>query len=827
MKGRLRFLLISSLLLLSSTLFAQQKKEAKDSLIRLIEASSAQLQEVDGISYRKILGPAARFFHNNTYLVCDTALWNVNTNVIKALGNVQILQENTFLKSDKIDYIIDQDLAQFRGSLVELFDKEGNVLRTNYLDYNTKDSIATFYGGGAMKNADGNLIESRNGEYRAADKIFSFKDNVQMFTDSVFIKSHKVDYNTVENKAYFGKGTTAWQEDNMLFANMGDFDREGEIFNFSKDSYILTKDQELWADTLTYYKASGVATLTNNIQILDTVQKSFCFADWAQYTPEPMKIRLTRNPSVAMYTVENGVKDTLFLAADTIDYYTINYCDIDAGEISKAKERKRLSDLDPLAKIEADGAARRKENEDAVNSPFIKGAKGKDKGKDKGDDEGDDKVPGVFTTSVTDTLSSLKVPVADSTSVVVDSTAVTFIDAWHKVKVFKNDIQALCDSLVYTGLDSMARMYVNPVMWNDVKHQFTADSIQIVMKDNVVSKANLISEAFIASQEDTVHFNQIKGAEMVAYFSNNDLSRYDALGGASMIFYVEEDSLITMMNQKEGKIISARLQDRKIQRIKYFENLKNNLMPVFNLPAEEQRLRGFNWRGDERPQNRFIVTDRIIKESQRDEIQSTVFPDYPFTKVYFAATRDSIMLYKAQSDSLRLAKALSANAEDPVLPSDSLDVIEPSVAGHDVIEKAETDEGVQTVQTATAAVQATTQTVNTQGLDAQSSIQSTVQSTVQSATQSAGQSTGQAISKTSESPLVCNGSEDTSAKLEDDGSKGLLSKDEIRTLDKSERKKVKKEQRALRKALKAKARKVKRQERAQKKRERKLKFEQV
>ena len=690
MNGRLKLFLISGLLLLSSALFAQQK-EAKDSLIRLVEASSAQLQEVNGVSYRKIIGPAARFFHNNTYLVCDTALWNVNTNVIKALGNVQILQENTFLKSDKIDYIIDKDLAQFRGSLVELFDKEGNVLRTNYLDYNTKDSVATFYSGGAMRNADGNLIESRNGEYRAADKIFSFKDNVQMFTDSVFIKSNKVDYNTVENKAYFGTATTAWQDDNMLFANSGSFDREAEVFNFSRDSYIFTKDQELWADTLTYFKATGVATLIDNIQILDTVQKSFCFADRAEYNPDPMKIRLTRNPSVAMYTVENGVRDTIFLAADTIDYYTINYCDVDKNQISRAEERKRLSDIDPLLKIETEGAARRKENEDKANSQFINGPI-KGKGEKKEDEIQAGKEAAVETTVEaaveaaveagveadgveTAGLGAVKDSLAANSGQVVeapDSTSVVFIDAWNKVKVFKNDIQALCDSLVYTGLDSMARMYINPVMWNDVKHQFTADSIQIVMKDNVVSKANLISEAFIASQEDTVHFNQIKGAEMVAYFSNNDLVRYDALGGASMIFYVEEDSLITMMNQKEGKIISARLQDRKIQRIKYFENLKNNLLPTFALPVEEQRLRGFSWRGDERPLDRFVVSDRKIRESQREEIASSTFPDYPYAGVYFSDTRDSIMMYKAHVDSLRLAAQIADTPSDVAAPSDTL-----------------------------------------------------------------------------------------------------------------------------------------------------------
>lgn len=711
MRGRVNLLavffllLVSSLLCGTTQLSAQEKREAKDSLIRLIEAGSAQLQEIDGVSYRKIVGPAARFLHNNTYLICDTALWNVNTNVIKALGNVQIIQENTFLTSDKIDYIIEQDLAQFRGSLVELFDKEGNVLRTNYLDYNTKDSIATFYAGGAMRNTDGNLIESRNGEYRAADKTFSFRNNVQMFTDSVFIKSDKVDYNTVENKAYFGLGTTAWQQDNMLFANDGEFDRENNLFNFRRDSYILTKEQELWADTLSYHRNTGVANLYSNIQILDTVQSSYCFADEAVYNPEPMKITLSRRPSVAMYGVENGVRDTIFMAADTINYYSIRYCDIDSTEIARAAERKKLSDIDPLAKIEQEGAVRRRENENAANSPFINGPVDKEKLKAQGGAGAGKPAPkGAIppsdpalqsvaasdslkaATAVKDSLSSIGA-VADSLEMAAaavgpDTTSVAFIDAWHNVKVFKNDIQALCDSMKYTGIDSIARLYVNPVIWNNVKHQFTADSIQIVLKDNVLNKANLISNAFIASQEDSVHFNQIKGAEMVAYFKDNDLYRYDALGGASMIFYLEEDSLITMMNQKEGKIISARLKNREIQRIKYFENLSNNLLPTFGLPLDEQRLKGYNWRGEERPLSRFEVADRKIRASLRENMVGTPFPDYPFAKVYFASTRDSILQYKAYTDSLRAAKEFERirakqiekekNQRDSLLRTDSL-----------------------------------------------------------------------------------------------------------------------------------------------------------
>ena len=79
-------------------------------------------------SYRKVTGPA-RFLHNGTYLLCDTALWNVESNIIDAWGHVSILQEETVLTSDNLQYLIDEDLAQFRGTLVQLEDKDHNTLR--------------------------------------------------------------------------------------------------------------------------------------------------------------------------------------------------------------------------------------------------------------------------------------------------------------------------------------------------------------------------------------------------------------------------------------------------------------------------------------------------------------------------------------------------------------------------------------------------------------------------------------------------------------------------------------------------------------------------
>lgn len=160
-------------------------QEDRDSLVRLISADMARLVEVYGQQYRKVVGNAV-FLHNGTYLRCDSAYWNVSGEYIDAKGHIRIEQDGTLLTGDSIKYDIPSNTARFRGHLVELIDRDSNILRTNYLDYNTKDSTAFFYRGGAMKDADGNLIESVTGRYSSPDERFDFIGQVEMFSDSLF-----------------------------------------------------------------------------------------------------------------------------------------------------------------------------------------------------------------------------------------------------------------------------------------------------------------------------------------------------------------------------------------------------------------------------------------------------------------------------------------------------------------------------------------------------------------------------------------------------------------------------------------------------------------
>ena len=299
-------------ILMSLPLSAQtQEEEQKDSLIWLMSAKSAKMVDVEGGRYRKVVGPA-RFLHNGTYLICDTALWNLETKVIDAWGNVSILQEETVLTSDNLKYLIDDDLAQFRGSVVQLTDKDHNTLRTRHLDYNTRDSVAVFSNGGSMRDKDGQIIESRNGSYDSKIKVFMFEDDVNMFTDSIFVKTQRLRYESDRSLAYFGGGTDAWQDDSMLSSERGWYDRDREIFLFNDYVHVMTPDQEGWCDSLYFYRNTQDVEMLGHAQVTDTTRNVFSLAGRIQYQDSLSRVTLTRKPAVITQTEEeDGGVDTV------------------------------------------------------------------------------------------------------------------------------------------------------------------------------------------------------------------------------------------------------------------------------------------------------------------------------------------------------------------------------------------------------------------------------------------------------------------------------------------------------------------------------------
>ena len=650
--------------------------------------------DVKGASYRKIVGPA-RFLHNDTYLLCDTALWNVETRIIEAWGNVSILQEETVLTSDKLTYIIDNDLAQFRGTLVQLEDKDHNTLRTRHLDYNTKDSVAVFQKGGAMRDKDGQIIESEAGTYDSKAKRFTFREHVNMFTDSVFVKTNTLDYESDKNLATFGAGTNAWQKDNMLSSDSGWYNRNKEVFFFNNNVHVMTDSQEGWCDSLYFYRNTSDVEMLGNAQVTDTTRNVFALAGRIEYLDTLSKVTLTRKPAVITETEDQrGVKDTVYLGAEKLVYYTVPMCDVDSIAVLNAQKRLEILDQDPVSAFrkkaaeEAAKAAADAAKNDPNYRPNPKSSKGNSLNSDKASMTGSaPKMPSSSgsnhksdTLHRSDTLvksDSLAVSdslvhtdslaVSDSLAVTdtlvaiveppKDSTKIGFLQALKNVRIFRKDMQVVCDSLVYSDLDSLARMFVDPVIWQEETRQYSSDSLFVAVTRGGIEKASLMSNAFIAIQEDTLHYNQIKSTEMMAYFDDKGgLRRFDALGGATAMFYIEENDALATVNKADSKMLSATFKDGELQRVYYYEAPKNDGYPLVQLSREEMYLKGFKWQGDRRPADRNAVTPLSLRPSQRLKYASRPRAKFVQTDKYFPGYMNDIYRQIHVRDSLRLIR---------------------------------------------------------------------------------------------------------------------------------------------------------------------------
>ena len=635
----------------------------KDSLVYLLSSKSAQTIVIDGVNYRKVIGPA-RFLHNDTYLLCDTALWNVDEKYIDAWGNVSVLQEETVLTSDNLKYLVDEDLAQFRGSVVQLVDKDYNTLRTRYLDYNTADSVAVFQNGGAMRDKDGQIIESRNGTYDSKIKIFTFENDVNMFTDSIFVKTRSLVYESERDFATFGFATDVWKEDNMLSANEGWYDRANEVFFFQRNVHVMSKDQEGWCDTMYFYRNTSDVDMLGNAQVTDTTRNVFALAGRIEYLDSLSKVTMTRKPAVISEAQnKDGSVDTVYLGAEKLIYYTLPKCDIDSLVMLDAEKRIAAMHVDPVGEYRRKAAAEaaKAAEEAAKNDPNYRP---KTAPAAKKQPDAPKPLPAAETMTSTDALTvSDSLAVSDSTALQVDTLAVVppkdttkigFLEAQRKVKIFKKDMQIVCDSLLYSDVDSLARLFNEPIIWQEERKQYQSDSVYLVVRDGAIDKASLMSNAFIIIEEDSTHYDQIKGTEMLAYFNEDgELSRFDVLGGASALFYVEENEVFATVNKPESKMLSAILKNGEVQRIYYYDEAKNDGYPIVQLPKEERVLKGYNWQPEKRPPDRNAVTPLSLRPSQRRMYDAKPKAKYTQTDIYFPGYMSDVYQQIATRDSLK------------------------------------------------------------------------------------------------------------------------------------------------------------------------------
>ena len=150
--------------------------------------------------------------------------------------------------------------------------------------------------------------------------------------------------------------------------------------------------------------------------------------------------------------------------------------------------------------------------------------------------------------------------------------------AYYGCRIFSEDLQAKCDSLSYSFQDSVIRFYKDPVIWSE-ENQLTSDSMAIFTKNQKTDRLELYNSAFVASQVDTLRFNQIKGRSLTGYFQNNELYKIDIKGNGESIYYLLDGEDVAGVNQTKCANMEAYMEKGKIQEIYEFQNPEGFIDP--------------------------------------------------------------------------------------------------------------------------------------------------------------------------------------------------------------------------------------------------------
>lgn len=578
--------------------------------------------------------------HNGAVITCDSAV-RYSDMRIEFFGNVLINKNTTYIYGDRAEYDGELNEARVYSDIVKVVDGDATLYTYKFL-FNTKKNIGEFADGGVMLNRE-NLLESVRGYYYADTKELIAVDRVEMRNDEYELKGDSVVYNMATDNAFFFDRTNIWNKDgDYLYADRGSYDKADTLYIVTRNGYILTEKQEIWSDSLHYYRAEDHVILRRDLQLDDAEHKVIAFGDYGEYWKEPGNAFLTRRPAVVSYDLSQG--DSLFMRADSMYLFTINE--------NALRRAAAAAKADSLARLKTDSALLGTPHHPAGELP---------EGRPAADSLGSPRVPAVgpgspedaagpdslarrevpdslLGVSVPDSLAAdslaMRIP-ADSVDSLTDSADSVYrlMKGFRNVRIFRSDFQAVCDSMTAISTDSTIHLYINPVLWNQ-GNQITSDVMDIFTENQQITRAEFIGTPMMVSQLDTVHYNQVAGKQMTAWFRDNQIYRNDVNGNAQTIYYMQdgEPPQITGMGVIESGDCSFYIEDKQVVTIVYRKDPDWNIYPMDKIPADQELyLKGFKWEGARRP-TQGAVFDRRVRPSQREEKRHLAHPDFPLLK---------------------------------------------------------------------------------------------------------------------------------------------------------------------------------------------------
>lgn len=415
------------------------------------------------------------------------------------------------------------------------------TLTTEELRYDVNMRIGEYYHGGRLVNKQ-SVLTSKEGIYYSELKDAYFRKDVQLKDPAYDLESDSLLYNTETEMTTFVAPTYIKDSSGRTIRTSdGYYDLKNKKAYFGKRPQIRDGAVFVTANDINTNDSTGISILTGTAVYTDTAEGVSILANLIETNRDRGTMRATRSP-LMIIKQEN---DSIYVAADTLF----------SG---------RMSDL-----LANDSLAQK------------------------------DTLQGLITS---DTLQKIA---ATDTAKNKNDSADRYFQAYHHVRIFSDSLQAVSDSLFYSGKDSVFRLFTNPVMWTG-NSQVTGDTIYLYTKNKKPHEIQVFENGMAVEKSGPEMYNQVRGNRMFAWFSDGNINLMRAKGNAESVYYVlDDDSAIVGVNKVGGDMIDMRFLNKELNRVVVIGQPTGTMVPVLQATEQDRILRDFKWHDARRPKTKY------------------------------------------------------------------------------------------------------------------------------------------------------------------------------------------------------------------------------
>lgn len=485
----------------------------------------------------------------------------------KRLPDVQILQGDVCFRHDSVYMYCDS--AYF-------FDKQNSLHAFGHVRLLQGDSIE---GTGDVLYYDGNT------------KIAKFRKHVKLVHNGeTTLTTDSMNYDRANNMAYYFSGGTIQDTLNTLTSIWGQYFPDDHHALFRGDVKLVHPKFVLTTDTLSYNTETNQADLECPTTILYERETTIQSSNGWYNTKTEQSMLMDRSQIVH--------SDGMSMTGDYIFYDKM---------IGYGKAYGNVQSVDSTNKMTLYGNMG--EMWESDNHGYVTDSALLVEWSDST----------MFTYVHADTLFTDQIPyrrcdLVQKDSVLIDSiwhhpapdtvwvdTTYLQVRAYRNVRAYREDVQAVCDSVHYNGLDSIATLCGDPVCWHK-NNQMSADTVRIYVKDGTIDYVHGQGNVIASKKEGPEEYNQLAGKEMYAYVRDNEVYMVDVQGNAETVFYPrEDDGNYLGVNRTQSSFVKVYLEEQKIHHVVFTTSTTGVMIPMDQATPEERFLTTFFWADHERP----------------------------------------------------------------------------------------------------------------------------------------------------------------------------------------------------------------------------------